>query len=177
VRLKGAEKFGTKAEVKNLNSFRFLKQALEYEIARQVGILESGGAIHAGDAPCSIPKPARPWACAARNMRTITVTFPSRIWRRCASRRSGSTKSARCPNCRRQTRALHGELRAKRIRRGRADRQPRHRRILRAGAAAAGEPKTAANWVMGDLMGALNAEGKEIADSPVAPERLGDWWP
>ena len=36
VRLKGAEKFGTKAEVKNLNSFRFLKLALDYEIARQV---------------------------------------------------------------------------------------------------------------------------------------------
>src|SRR5271156_3091088 len=45
VRLKGAEKFGTKAEVKNLNSFRFLKQALDYEIARQVAVLESGGRI------------------------------------------------------------------------------------------------------------------------------------
>jgi len=41
-------------------------------------------------------------------------------------------------------------------------------------AGAAGEPKAAANWVMGDLMGALNAEGKEIADSPVTPERLGE---
>ena len=46
VRLKGAPEFGTKAEVKNLNSFRFLKQALDYEIARQVGILEAGGRIH-----------------------------------------------------------------------------------------------------------------------------------
>jgi aspartyl-tRNA(Asn)/glutamyl-tRNA(Gln) amidotransferase subunit B len=46
VRLKGAEKFGTRAEVKNLNSFRFLKQAIEYEIARQVGIIENGGVIH-----------------------------------------------------------------------------------------------------------------------------------
>src|SRR5579872_4924699 len=45
VRLKGAEKFGTKAEVKNLNSFRFLKMALDYEIARQVGVLESGGRV------------------------------------------------------------------------------------------------------------------------------------
>ena len=42
VRLKGAEKFGTKAEVKNLNSFRFLKQALDYEIERQIALLESG---------------------------------------------------------------------------------------------------------------------------------------
>jgi len=37
-----------------------------------------------------------------------------------------------------------------------------------------GDPKTAANWVMGDLMGALKAEGKEIGDSPVSPENLGE---
>ena len=42
VRLRGAEKFGTKAEVKNLNSFRFLQRALEYEIERQIGVVESG---------------------------------------------------------------------------------------------------------------------------------------
>jgi aspartyl-tRNA(Asn)/glutamyl-tRNA(Gln) amidotransferase subunit B len=45
VRRRGAEKFGTKAEVKNLNSFRYLQRALEYEIERQVGVLESGGKI------------------------------------------------------------------------------------------------------------------------------------
>jgi aspartyl-tRNA(Asn)/glutamyl-tRNA(Gln) amidotransferase subunit B len=45
VRLRGAPKFGTKAEVKNLNSFRYLTHALEYEIERQIGVLESGGTI------------------------------------------------------------------------------------------------------------------------------------
>ena len=45
VRLKGVEKFGTKAEVKNLNSFRFAKMALDYEIARQVALIESGGRV------------------------------------------------------------------------------------------------------------------------------------
>jgi len=45
VRLKGAEKFGTKAEVKNLNSFRFAKMGIDYEIARQVAVLESGGKV------------------------------------------------------------------------------------------------------------------------------------
>jgi aspartyl-tRNA(Asn)/glutamyl-tRNA(Gln) amidotransferase subunit B len=45
VRLKGAEKFGTKAEVKNLNSFRFAKMALDYEIARQVALIEGGGKV------------------------------------------------------------------------------------------------------------------------------------
>ena len=43
VRRRGAEKLGTKAEVKNLNSFRYLQRALEYEIERQIGVLESGG--------------------------------------------------------------------------------------------------------------------------------------
>src|SRR6185369_8632691 len=45
VRPRGQEKFGTKAEVKNLNSFRFLRQALDYEIARQVALIESGGRV------------------------------------------------------------------------------------------------------------------------------------
>ncbi|MEQ1472603.1 MAG: Asp-tRNA(Asn)/Glu-tRNA(Gln) amidotransferase subunit GatB, partial [Candidatus Acidiferrum sp.] len=43
VRLRGAEVFGTKVEVKNLNSFRYLQKALEFEIARHIGVLESGG--------------------------------------------------------------------------------------------------------------------------------------
>jgi aspartyl-tRNA(Asn)/glutamyl-tRNA(Gln) amidotransferase subunit B len=45
VRLKGAEKFGTKAEVKNVNSFRFVRAALEYEIERQIEVIESGGRV------------------------------------------------------------------------------------------------------------------------------------
>jgi len=45
VRLKGAPKFGTKAEVKNVNSFRFIRAALEYEIERQIEIIESGGRV------------------------------------------------------------------------------------------------------------------------------------
>ena len=45
VRLKGAEKFGTRVEVKNVNSFRFVRAALEYEIERQIEVIESGGSI------------------------------------------------------------------------------------------------------------------------------------
>ena len=65
MRLRGAEKFGTKAEVKNLNSFRFLKLALDYEIARQVALLESGGRVMQ-ETRLTTPRPARPPACAAR---------------------------------------------------------------------------------------------------------------
>src|SRR5208282_2569519 len=45
VRPRGQQKLGTKAEVKNVNSFRFIRDALEYEIGRQIGILESGGTV------------------------------------------------------------------------------------------------------------------------------------
>jgi aspartyl-tRNA(Asn)/glutamyl-tRNA(Gln) amidotransferase subunit B len=45
VRLRGQEKFGTKAEVKNVNSFRYVRAALEYEIERQIELIESGGRV------------------------------------------------------------------------------------------------------------------------------------
>ena len=45
VRPRGGTKFGTKVEVKNLNSFRYLSHALEFEIERQIGVLESGGNV------------------------------------------------------------------------------------------------------------------------------------
>src|SRR5690348_4480228 len=45
VRPRGQKQFGTKTEVKNVNSFRFIKQALEYEIARHIDVIESGGRI------------------------------------------------------------------------------------------------------------------------------------
>ena len=45
VRQQGAEKFGTRAEIKNLNSFRFVEKAIQYEVARQIEIIESGGKV------------------------------------------------------------------------------------------------------------------------------------
>src|SRR3989475_976885 len=45
VRPRGQKEFGTKTEVKNVNSFRFIREALEYEIERQVSLIESGGKI------------------------------------------------------------------------------------------------------------------------------------
>ena len=45
VMLKDAKEFGTKAEVKNVNSFRYIRSAVQYEIARQIGVLEEGGRV------------------------------------------------------------------------------------------------------------------------------------
>jgi len=45
VRKVGAEKFGTRAEIKNINSFRFVEKAINYEVARQIDLLEGGGKV------------------------------------------------------------------------------------------------------------------------------------
>jgi len=45
VRKVGAEKFGTRAEIKNINSFRYVEKAINYEVARQIDVLESGGKV------------------------------------------------------------------------------------------------------------------------------------
>lgn len=45
VRLRGTEKLGTRVELKNINSFRFVQQAIDYEIARQIDVIESGGSV------------------------------------------------------------------------------------------------------------------------------------
>jgi aspartyl-tRNA(Asn)/glutamyl-tRNA(Gln) amidotransferase subunit B len=45
IRLKGAEKFGTRTELKNINSFRFVRKAIDYELNRQAEVLESGGRV------------------------------------------------------------------------------------------------------------------------------------
>src|SRR6202042_3239754 len=45
VMLKGAKEFGTKSEVKNVNSFRYIRSAVEYEIERQIGVIEDGGRV------------------------------------------------------------------------------------------------------------------------------------
>src|SRR5216117_260561 len=46
VRPRGEKRFGTKTEIKNVNSFRFIREAIEYEIERQVEVIESGGRVH-----------------------------------------------------------------------------------------------------------------------------------
>src|SRR5450755_5059494 len=175
VRLKGAERFGTKAEVKNLNSFRFLKLALDYEIARQVAILESGAVIqqetrlfnpetgetagmrskeHAHDYRYFPEPDLAPLRVADAWLDEIRARMPELPALKRARFVESYGLSAYDAAVLTSSRAIA--------------------EYYESAAAAAGEPKAAANWVMGDLMGALNADGREIADSPVAPQRLGE---
>jgi aspartyl-tRNA(Asn)/glutamyl-tRNA(Gln) amidotransferase subunit B len=94
VRPRGAEKFGTKAEVKNLNSFRFLKMALDYEISRQVAIVEGGGVI------IQETRLYDSDSGETASMRSIIATSPSRTWFPWSSATPGGTACGPpCQSC------------------------------------------------------------------------------
>ena len=82
VRPVGETRLGTKVEVKNINSFRFLQRALEFEIERQTAVVRAGRSGGAGDAPLGLRGRADGADAPARKRRTTTVTSRSRICRR-----------------------------------------------------------------------------------------------
>jgi aspartyl-tRNA(Asn)/glutamyl-tRNA(Gln) amidotransferase subunit B len=175
VRLKGAEKFGTKAEVKNLNSFRFLKMALDYEIARQVSVLEAGGRIE-------------------QETRLYNVSTGETVGMR-SKEHAHDYRYFPEPDLvplriseewRERVRAQMPELPARKRERFMIDyKLPEYdanwltadrpvSEYFEGTAAAAGDPKAAANWIMGDLAAALKSAGKTISESPVTAEHLGE---
>jgi aspartyl-tRNA(Asn)/glutamyl-tRNA(Gln) amidotransferase subunit B len=175
VRLHGVEKFGTKAEVKNLNSFRFLKLALDHEIARQVAILESGGKI------MQETRLFNPDTGETAGMRSKEHAHdyryfpePDLVPLRVSEQWLAEVKS--------QMTELPAVKRARfletyGLREYDADVLTASRALseyFERAATVSGDPRTSANWVMGDLLGALKADGKEIGDSPVSPEHLGE---
>ncbi|HTQ53381.1 MAG TPA: Asp-tRNA(Asn)/Glu-tRNA(Gln) amidotransferase subunit GatB [Bryobacteraceae bacterium] len=175
VRLKGAEHLGTKAEVKNLNSFRFLKLALDHEIARQVGILESGGKIQQ-ETRLFNPETGETAGMRSKEHAHDYRYFPEpdlaplRISRQMLEEIGADMPELPAAK-RKRFQALWAlsEYDANVLTASRAIAA-----YFEKTAARAGDPKLAANWVMGDLMGALNAEGKGIAESPVTAENLGE---
>jgi aspartyl-tRNA(Asn)/glutamyl-tRNA(Gln) amidotransferase subunit B len=175
VRLRGAKEFGTKVEVKNLNSFRYLAKALEYEIERHIGILESGGSIsqetrlwnqHEGrtDSMRSkekahdyryFPEPdllpvhvSSAWRDEARS------TLPELPFAKRARFVSSFGITAYDAEVLTDTQALAGYFEA----------------VVKAGAPG----KAAANWMQTELLRRLHDSGKEIAASPVAPAALAE---
>jgi aspartyl-tRNA(Asn)/glutamyl-tRNA(Gln) amidotransferase subunit B len=174
VRPRGQEKFGTKAEVKNLNSFRFLKQALDFEIARQVALIESGGKV-VQETRLYNPDLGETLSMRSKEDAHDYRYFPepdlvplriSDAWRdqvRSTMPELPADKRAR----------FVGEMGLSEYD---ADVLTASRAIseyFETVARVSGQPKPSANWVMGDLMASLKAEGKDIADSPVSAENLG----
>ncbi|HTP34981.1 MAG TPA: Asp-tRNA(Asn)/Glu-tRNA(Gln) amidotransferase subunit GatB [Candidatus Acidoferrales bacterium] len=169
VRLKGAEKFGTKAEVKNLNSFRFLKQALDFEIARQVALIESGERV-VQETRLYNPDLGETFSMRSKEDAHDYRYFPEPDL---VPLRIGSEWIER-------VRASMPELPAKKRARftGELGLSEYDAEVLTASRAiseyfetvarVSGNAKLAANWVMGDLMAAL-----KNGETPVTAENLG----
>ncbi len=175
VRLKGAEKFGAKAEVKNLNSFRFLKMALDYEIGRQVALLESGGQVQQ-ETRLYDPDTGRTASMRTKEHAHDYRYFPEPdlVPLRVSETWLEKIKSdmVELPQDRRDRFIRdHGlrEYDAEVLTATRALSDYYEGVVV-----ASGDPRAAANWVMGDLLGALKADGKDIAESPVTAANLGE---
>ena len=176
VRLRGAPKFGTKAEVKNLNSFRYLSHALEYEIERQIGVLESGG---------TITQETRLWNVAAGRtepMRSKEFAHDYRYFPDpgpaagdgfgCDDPASARTK---CRSCRRRSwRAFCGDYGITPYDAGVLTASRALADYFEAAVKAGAPAKTAANWIGVELLRRLNDAGKNIAECPLPPTALAE---
>jgi aspartyl-tRNA(Asn)/glutamyl-tRNA(Gln) amidotransferase subunit B len=173
VRPAGASGLGTKTEVKNLNSFRFLQKALEYEIDRQIDALESGSRV---------VQETRLWDASSGTTVSMRSKEEAHDYRyfpepdlpplvvdraRLDAIRAGMVE---LPDARRRRfvdQYALPEYDAALLTQSRAA-GDYFERAVRAGAT----PKAASNWMMGELSRALKAANRDIADSPLEPERL-----
>ena len=175
LRLRGAEKFGTKAEIKNLNSFRYVKMALEYEIERQGELLEAGQKIEQETRLYDVDS-GRTVSMRSKEHAHDYRYFPepdlvplrvSEHWLYAV--RSGLPE---LPQIRRERFIKDYGLReydaqVLTLTRDTGD-------YFETAVKVSGDGRTTANWVVGDLMGLLKAAGAEIAQSPISAQNLGE---
>jgi len=169
VRRREEKEFGTKAEVKNVNSFRFIKQALEYEIERHIGVLESGGRI-IQETRLYNSQEGKTYSMRSKEQAHDYRYFPEpdllplvvdETWQ--AAVRSTLPE---LPEARRQ-RMVAGygiteyDAQVLTLTQSLADQ-------FEAAAKAAKNPKRVANLVQSELMGRLKAKGLEIEQSPIS---------
>ncbi len=173
VRKAGAAELGTRCEIKNLNSFRFMEQAIEFEARRQIELLEDGGTVvqetrlfdpdkgetrsmrtkeEAHDYRYFPDPDLLPLVMAEADierLRKALPELPEAMGRRLRDAHGLSAYDARLITSSRETAQYFEQL------------------------AALADAKLAANWVNGELAGALNRAGLDIAQSPVSAAALG----
>lgn len=175
VRPRGQEKFGTKIELKNINSFRFVEKAIDYEIGRQVELVESGE---------KLVQETRSWNAARGTTELMREKeeahdyryFPdpdlppliiSLEWQKEISQGMPELPDAK----RERFKSLYslsdydaGVLTSSR----------ELARYFEEVVASTKNPKSTSNWVTNELLGRLNAVGKEIENSPVSAGQLAE---
>lgn len=175
VRLEGATKFGTKTEVKNLNSFRFLHKALTYEIERQIEILDGGGTIHQ-ETRLWDSKEQRTYGMRSKEFAHDYRYFPepdllplviSEEWK--AQVRQSLPE---LPDARRQS--FIQEYALPEYDAGQLTLSKQLADYFEDAARGSGEPKLAANWVLSELLHLVKDANREITESPVSAAQLAE---
>ncbi|RJQ45609.1 MAG: Asp-tRNA(Asn)/Glu-tRNA(Gln) amidotransferase subunit GatB [Gammaproteobacteria bacterium] len=174
VRPRGQHEFGTRAELKNINSFRFVEKAIAYEVQRQIELIEGGGSVvqetRLYDADKDETRSMRskeeahdyryfpdpdllPLEIDAGIIETVRKTLPE----------LPDEKKQRFIKDYALTPYEAGVLTSSR------ELAAYYEDVVRG---AGGEPKLCANWVLGELLGALNKNNLDINASPVSPAQL-----
>jgi aspartyl-tRNA(Asn)/glutamyl-tRNA(Gln) amidotransferase subunit B len=169
----GQKEFGTKVELKNINSFKFVKEAIEYEIKRQTKVLNEGGRI---------AQETRLWDSDKGETATMRSKEEAHDYRYFPD--PDLVPLSLAPEWIDGLRKTLPELPAVRQRRfvGEYGLPEYDAGVLTGSKAMADyfeacvrlfpQPKTVSNWVMGELLRELNNAGISAAASPVSPERL-----
>ncbi|HKW86920.1 MAG TPA: Asp-tRNA(Asn)/Glu-tRNA(Gln) amidotransferase subunit GatB [Nitrospiraceae bacterium] len=169
----GQQAFGTKVELKNINSFKFVKDALEYEIKRQTKVLNEGGKIHQETRLWDVEKGVTatmrskeeahdyryfpdpdlvPLSVSEKWIEELRQTVPELP----TVRHKRFVTEYGLPDYDAGVLTASKPL---------ADYFEACVKVFR-------QPKTVSNWVMGELLRELNNSGTAVGDSPVSPERL-----
>ena len=175
LRPKGQEKFGTRAEIKNLNSFKAVRDALNYEINRQTELLNAGGQVkqetRLWDKEELVTKPMRSKEDALDYRYFPEPDLPPVVlqhdWLENVKANMPELPAAK------EARFMKAGLSAYDAGVLTSSREiaAYFEEVVKGGKVSL---KTASNWIQTDLLGVLNAEKKEIQDSPIPAARLAE---
>jgi aspartyl-tRNA(Asn)/glutamyl-tRNA(Gln) amidotransferase subunit B len=169
VRSRGQREFGTKTEVKNVNSFRFIKQALEYEIERHIGVIESGGKI-TQETRLYNAHEGRTYGMRSKEQAHDYRYFPEPdllplvvddAWQAQIRAQLPELPEARRERMIKEYGITAGDAASLTRTRALADQ-------FESAAQAATNPKRVANLVQSELLGRLKAQGLELEQSPIS---------
>jgi aspartyl-tRNA(Asn)/glutamyl-tRNA(Gln) amidotransferase subunit B len=175
VRPRGEKKFGTKTEVKNVNSFRFIREALEYEIDRQVELIESGGKV-TQETRLYNSVEGKTYGMRSKEQAHDYRYFPEpdllplvvdEKWRAEIRNMLPELPESRRKRMITEYGITAGDAYTLTLTKALADQ-------FESAAKAAKNPKRVANLVQSELMGRLKAKGLEIEQSPISMKGLAE---
>jgi aspartyl-tRNA(Asn)/glutamyl-tRNA(Gln) amidotransferase subunit B len=174
VRPKGQKEFGTRTELKNINSFKFVEKAINFEIERQIDVIEGGGKV------IQETRLYDPDKAETRSMRSKEEAMDYRYFPDpdllpvVISEETIEAIKSELPELPADKKArFENELGLSSYDAGILTSDRELADYFELVASVGDEAKLAANWVIGDLSGRLNKEDKQLSECPVTAEMLG----